>query len=66
MNDLDRRARYVALRREYGAVNTEALDAANDEADDWNADCRFCLEHLSGTKAQLQSHRCEQYEKTLE
>ena len=59
MNDLDRRAREAAIR--HSATRSEVLDLANAEAVDWQGVCRFCGLTLTGSKAQLAAHRCDEY-----
>lgn len=62
MSDRERKRAYAALRRAHGqTISNPKLEAANEEADDWQADCRFCEERLSGTKKELMAHHCDEY-----
>jgi hypothetical protein len=43
----------------------EERNAILEEKDDWQGVCHFCRQLLKGTIAQIQAHRCPEYEASL-
>ena len=60
--DFNQRSRYVAHRRSNGMIDPRAMEAANDDADDWRGKCHYCHEELSGSRAELTAHTCREWE----
>ena len=54
------------MRLEEGENVSEKREAFLDKQTDWKGQCKYCKQSLVGTRAQLASHRCQEYEASLE